>query len=183
MLVSLYMHHACLTKWEEPLCGKGMVNWEAAAKEMGLTRGRYVIVLLGFVVFFALVVVRSEGTRKILGTLFGNGVPWIISRELDQETVCLDFCISFSCLLVFCGLSGLAYAHINLIGPVHAWIRELTTNNVNCVESKPPTNRTNGLLFLVHLYILGTLIYYVFMLVSCYLCAYLFYVCMCVINR
>lgn len=51
---------------------------------MGFTRVRFIIVfLLGFV-FFA---VRSEGSRKILGNLFGNGVNWMISQELDQETV------------------------------------------------------------------------------------------------
>ncbi|PSS14433.1 Formin-like protein [Actinidia chinensis var. chinensis] len=49
---------------------------------MGGTRVRFVIVLLGFL--FALVVVRSEGNRRILGTLFGNEVPWISQHTADQ---------------------------------------------------------------------------------------------------
>ncbi|GFZ12955.1 formin homology5 [Actinidia rufa] len=49
---------------------------------MGETRVRFVIVLLGLL--FALVVVRSEGNRRILGTLFGNEVPWISQHTAKQ---------------------------------------------------------------------------------------------------
>ncbi|CAL5336569.1 hypothetical protein CsSME_00019457 [Camellia sinensis var. sinensis] len=43
------------------------------------------ITLRSLVVFFVFVFDFAEGNRKILGTLFGNGVPWD-SQELDQDT-------------------------------------------------------------------------------------------------
>ncbi|KAI8005632.1 Protection of telomeres protein 1c [Camellia lanceoleosa] len=49
------------------------VNWEALAA-MDTRRVRSVTVFFVFVFVFALAAVRSEGNRKILGTLFGNGV-------------------------------------------------------------------------------------------------------------
>ncbi|KAI8006161.1 Formin-like protein 3 [Camellia lanceoleosa] len=52
---------------------------------MDTRRVRSVTVFFVFVFVFALAAVRSEGNRKILGTLFGNGVPWI-SPELDSDT-------------------------------------------------------------------------------------------------
>ncbi|KAL6975728.1 hypothetical protein U1Q18_024522 [Sarracenia purpurea var. burkii] len=50
---------------------------------MDATRLRSIVFSLGFV--FALAVVRSEGNRRILGTLFCYGIP-SISQELDQDT-------------------------------------------------------------------------------------------------